>query len=164
MSQNVLSVRVDWTLRELAEFLIDKNISGAPVVDEAHELVGVVSETDIVRNGSEDFGDMLRSNPHELYIHGWESRLASSDLTSFRVEEEREHFVRDIMSTTVISVNESATIQDVADTMTRSRVHRLLVTSKGKLVGVITAMDMVGLIKNVLKTMEHSARSARSPF
>jgi len=49
----VLTVRVDLTVRELAAFLTEKQISGAPVVDGSGRLVGLVSLTDVAENDAE---------------------------------------------------------------------------------------------------------------
>ncbi|MFQ5675044.1 MAG: CBS domain-containing protein, partial [bacterium] len=50
MNTNVLTVNNDMTVHELALFFTENMISGAPVVDEAGKLLGVVSLSDIVRN------------------------------------------------------------------------------------------------------------------
>src|SRR6185369_12919234 len=47
MNPRVLAAAADWTLPELADFLVEHEISGAPVVDAAGRLLGVVSVTDI---------------------------------------------------------------------------------------------------------------------
>lgn len=148
MSRNVFKVRADWTLHELAEFLIDSSITGAPVIDEAGQLVGVVSEKDIVRHDGEDDSNALSNRPHEVYVSGWDSTLAGSDFSSLQIDEERELFVRDIMSSMVIKVDEEATVSEIAERMIEAKVHRVLVTSADKLVGVITTMDMVALLRN----------------
>ena len=49
MQREVLAAADDWSLEQLADFLVDNSISGAPVTGEGDELVGVVSLTDIVR-------------------------------------------------------------------------------------------------------------------
>lgn len=164
MNRDVFKVRADWSVHQLAEFLNEKRISGAPVVDEKDKLVGVVSDSDIVRSDSEDCGELFRESPHELYVHGWESSLASSALSSLLIEEDHEHFVRDIMSTTVLSVNESTPLSDISSTMIRHKVHRLLVTSRSKLVGVITAMDLVALVHRVSCSSDRLVQSPRSRY
>ena len=50
MNSDVLTVRDDMTVHELANFFTDKMISGAPVVNNMGQLLGVVSLSDIVRN------------------------------------------------------------------------------------------------------------------
>ena len=47
MSHDLIAVQPDMTVHELATFLTDHQITGAPVIDERGRLVGVVSETDI---------------------------------------------------------------------------------------------------------------------
>jgi predicted transcriptional regulator len=71
MNTEVLTVRVDLTVRELAAFLTEKQISGAPVVDLDGRLVGVVSVTDVAESDAERpdlVGD--RSSPTSPSAHG----------------------------------------------------------------------------------------------
>src|SRR5688500_20212458 len=62
MIPNVLMVQEDMTVGELASFLVESEISGAPVVDPAGRLVGVVSVTDLARSVAEDL-DGDRQSP-----------------------------------------------------------------------------------------------------
>jgi predicted transcriptional regulator len=148
MNPQVISVPADWTIEELAQFLVDKAISGAPVKDENGKLIGVVSLTDIVRYDSLAEIEMRADEPHDYYLHGWEDRLAPEDLTSFHVEERPEALVRSIMTPLIFKVNENTPIQEVADTMIDGRVHRLFVTHNDKIVGIITTMDMLKVIRD----------------
>src|SRR6516225_7169553 len=52
MTRNPVSIRDEATLASAAAFLIEKEISGAPVIDDAGRAVGVLSHTDIVRHDS----------------------------------------------------------------------------------------------------------------
>ena len=47
MTRDVLTARADWSIDRLADFFIDKSISGAPVLEPDGSLVGVVSSTDL---------------------------------------------------------------------------------------------------------------------
>ncbi|MGH7594831.1 MAG: CBS domain-containing protein [bacterium] len=149
MNPNVISVPADWTIEELSQFLIDKAITGAPVKDENGKLIGVVSLTDIVRHDSLSEVDLRADEPHDYYMHGWEDRLAPEDLTSFHVEDKSQAFVRDIMTPMLFKVDENTSIQEVADTMIGGRVHRLLVTHEGKVIGIVTTMDMLKAIRDM---------------
>ena len=57
--------------------------------------------------------------------------------------------VQDIMTPTVFSVDEEAALQHVADAMIRGRIHRVFVTRQKKLVGIITALDMLKIIRDL---------------
>lgn len=149
MNQHVVSVPADWTLEELAQFLIDKAISGAPVKDENGKLIGVVSLTDIVRHDSLAEMDLGADTPSDYYLHGWESKLAPEDLSSFHVEEKTQMTVRDLMTPIIFKVDENTPIQDVADVMLGGRIHRLLVTRGEKIVGIVTTMDMLRVIREL---------------
>jgi CBS domain-containing protein len=146
MNPHVISVPVDWTIEELAQFLIDKAITGAPVVDANGKFVGVVSLTDIVRHDSLAELELRADEPHDYYMHGWEDRLAPEDISSFHVEEKPQAYVRDIMTPLIFKVDESTSIQEIADTMIGGRVHRLLVTRAGKIIGIVTTMDLLKVI------------------
>ena len=118
MSSNVVSVRADMTLDELATFLTDHQISGAPVLDGHGRLVGVVSQTDIAE------AEGLRGRP----------------------EEEAEAVVGDIMTPTAYTVPHDTPVADLARTMVAGRVHRLLVTRDGHVVGIVTSLDLLRVL------------------
>jgi CBS domain-containing protein len=59
MTKNPMSIRHDVTIQSAAAFLIENEISAAPVIDDAGHAVGVLSHTDIVRHDSEAAGRRL---------------------------------------------------------------------------------------------------------
>jgi predicted transcriptional regulator len=149
MNPRVISVPAGWTVEELSQFLIDKAITGAPVKDETGNLIGVVSLTDIVRYDSLVEIDLRADVPHDFYMHGWEDRLSPEELSSFHVEEKPQTTVRNIMTPMLFKVDEDTSLQEVADTMIGGRVHRLLVTREGKVVGIVTTMDLLKVIRDM---------------
>jgi predicted transcriptional regulator len=149
MNSNVISVPADWTIEELSQFLIDKAITGAPVKNEDGKLVGVVSLTDIVRHDSLAEVDLRADEPHDYYMHGWEDRLSPEDLTSFHIEDKPQALVRNIMTPMIFKVDENTSLPEVADTMIGGRVHRLLVTRGGKVVGIVTTLDLLKVIRDI---------------
>jgi CBS domain-containing protein len=144
MTQNVMTVRADWSLDQLAEFLVNSSISGAPVVSEDEELIGVVSLTDIVRHSS-----LPTASPHEYYTQDLETRYAREEFRSLRIKVQSQITVRDIMTPTVFDVSEDATVQEVADLMIRGHIHRVFVTRNKKVMGVVATLDMLKIIRNL---------------
>ena len=145
MNEEVLTVPVDWTARQLAEFLTDNEISGAPVEDGDGRLVGVVSVTDIALAAAQ--GAQLapdRSNP-AFYVRGWEESVDPEDMRGLHLE--RENFlVREIMTPAVYSVPEDTPVSEIAETMIDSHIHRVLVTRGEQVVGIVTSSDLLGLL------------------
>lgn len=116
MNSDVLTVRDDLPVSELADFLIDNDITGAPVVDRQGSLVGVVSLVDIV---------------------------------ALDVDDDEDLSVADIMSPEVVSVEEDATVSEIALKMLRDHLHRVLVMRDGEILGIISTSDLLGLLVDV---------------
>jgi CBS domain-containing protein len=143
MNPNVLMVQEDMTVGELASFLVESEISGAPVVDSAGRLVGVVSVTDLARSAAD--------RPHpDFFVSEWGGTLSHDKIEELRFgerfDEETEMRVRDIMTPAIYSVDAETPIPEVAETLINSHIHRLLVTSGERVVGIVTSSDLLGLL------------------
>ena len=143
MSPDIMTVADDMTTDELARYLTEHEISGAPVVDAQGHLVGVVSLTDIGREVAEpsEFGSPERS---DFY------RDTADDLTleelAQRSVEERAVAVRDVMTPVVHQVPASAPVAKAARIMIEHHIHRLVVTQGKEPVGIITSMDLLRVV------------------
>jgi CBS domain-containing protein len=135
MNPAVLTVRDDMTVRELATFLTENEISGAPVVDPRGKLAGVVSLRDIVESTAEGAEEMVE-RPRVSKM-GWGDRMTPSELSQL---------VREIMTPSVYAVTEDTPVAKVAETMIRGHIHRLVVTRGGKAIGIISTLDLLGLL------------------
>ena len=146
MNPNVLTVQEDMTAEELARFLIENEISGAPVADAAGRVVGVVSVTDLalsVAEGADLAAD--RSNP-DFFVREWGGPPRRDEIEELRFDGTTELRVRDIMTSAVYSVDEQTPVTEVAETLINSHIHRLLVTRGEKVVGIVTTSDLLGLL------------------
>lgn len=147
MNPNVLMVQEDMTVEELASFLVESEISGAPVVDPAGRLVGVVSVTDLARSVADNTAD----RPHpDFFVSEWGGTLSRDKIEELRFgerfDEETGMRVRDIMTPAIYSVDAETPIPEVAETLINSHIHRLLVTSGERVVGIVTSSDLLGLL------------------
>mgnify|MGYP001827145669 FL=1 len=145
MNPEVLTVREDLSVRSLARFLVDNEITGAPVEDVSGKLVGVVSLVDIASVAS-DSGNVEtdQSNP-DFFVRGWEDKIDMEEMIDFRVDNENLK-VGEIMTPTVYSVSEDTTVSDVATMMLKGHLHRLLVTRDEKPIGIVSTSDLLGLL------------------
>jgi CBS domain-containing protein len=149
MQREILAVDAGWSLEELADFLVDNSISGAPVVAEDDELVGVVSLTDIVRqNRLQEHGSGAQ-DMHDVYLFELDRQMGKDELRELHIQYETPVMVRDIMTPMIFSVSEDTSVQEVAETMLKGRIHRVFVTSENRLTGIVTALDMLKVIRNI---------------
>jgi len=148
MQSEVLAVDADWPLDKLAGFLVDNSISGAPVTDEKGELVGVVSLTDLVRHSSMTEKDTEIASTHDVYLYELERHMSHEELRVFHTQYESPIQVREIMTPMIFKVSEEDSLQDVAATMLKGRIHRVFVTRGSTLTGIVTALDMLQVIRN----------------
>jgi CBS domain-containing protein len=146
MNHDVLSVGLDWSIDQLAEYLIENSITGAPVVDEEGKLMGVVSMTDIVRYRNLPATD--DDDLHDFYIHTSQMKYSTEEIESAHLAAEALTTVRDIMTPKTYVVKEDTKVRDIADAMIRSNIHRVLVTRNATLLGIITSMDMLRVIRD----------------
>jgi CBS domain-containing protein len=116
MTPNPVSIAVSASLAEAAGILESNKISGLPVLDESGCLVGVLSQTDLVR---------AKADP----------RL-SADWRGLAVGA--------VMTKPALTIGTSASISEAAKVMDERRVHRLVVTdAASKPIGIISASDLV---------------------
>ena len=143
MTPDVLMVGEDMTVSELADFLIEHEITGAPVVDRKGKAVGVVSVTDIAaaHTGSEAAIGLI---PHHEYFGGAEG-FTIREMRGFQVEDD-ERRVAEIMTPAIFSVPEDTPVSKVARTMIAGRIHRLLVTRQEKIIGIVTSLDLLSVL------------------
>ena len=166
MTSDVVSVAPGLTLRSAAELLATRHIGGAPVMA-GSRVVGVVSLSDIVSfeastpvvPGAEPDRAEWELEPPEEWREGEEAPAAfftdfwpdaGADVLE-RFEQTGspewdllgEHTVGEVMSRRVVAVNPEKSVQAAARLMTRLQIHRLLVLEQGKLLGVLSASDIV---------------------
>ena len=142
MNPATMRVPDEITTDELARYLIEREISGAPVVDNQGHLIGVVSMTDIGRNMAEA-SDVELSRSSGFY------RDIAADVMlgdGERYVEERAVTVRDVMTPVVHQVPVTASVAEAARIMVDQHIHRLVVTQGKEPVGIITSMDVLKMV------------------
>jgi CBS domain-containing protein len=145
MNPDVLTVASGMLVRDLALYLTEKEISGAPVVDEAGRPVGVVSVTDIVSVDRAGSRDIERQKSDGYYVRAFENRYNVEEIRGLRVEPE-DLTVGDIMTPIVISVTVDTPVSRIAQTMLNDHIHRVIVREGERLVGIVTTFDMMRLL------------------
>lgn len=134
MSRNVISVKPSTLVREVAALLAEKRISGVPVVSEDGQVVGIVSETDLLHRA-----ELGTDKPRK----SWMTIFADADQLARDYTKTHGLHASQIMSRHVVSVSDETELRDVVNMFDRHRFKRIPVIRDGKLVGMITRGDVV---------------------
>ena len=137
MARHVVAATPAMTVQDAARLMINNHISGIPIVDGDRQLVGIVTEGDLLRR-AETGTERRRSRWSEWFLPN--SRLAAEYIQSHARR------VADVMSRDVVSVTELATLGAIADLMETRRIKRVPVLHDGKLVGVVSRADLLRVL------------------
>lgn len=131
MTTRVVTVSPHHSVRHAAQIMLDRGISGLPVIDDEGRLVGIISEGDLLRRA--ELGSALHSpNPVRQqardYVrsHSWK--------------------VGDLLTTNVITVGEEIPVGQIAALMEERHVKRLPVMRNGTIVGIVSRADLLRAI------------------
>ena len=135
MTLSVVTLRPSDSVHEAAGVLAETGVSGAPVV-ESGKVVGILSETDILRV----VAPVSIDRPHSLF----ELLMERGHVV---VPEGTGPLVGDVMTTNVHSIGPGATLWEAAERMQRADINRLpVVDHEGTLVGIVSRADIVRLV------------------
>jgi CBS domain-containing protein len=133
MVHNVITVSPEDTLRNVANIMYQYNFDGVPVIDAEGNLIGDVSSKELIRSALPEYGKLISNSPE---LEPFENLLRHED--SLRV--------RDIMRQEVATISENARLIEAAAAMLSNDVDRLMVVHDNKLVGVISASDIISKV------------------
>lgn len=125
MSHRVDSVPPDASVRAAVDLMVRHRVRALPVVGEKREVLGIISEWDIMRA-------LLPQVPR---AGGEEAQTDDSELQTIKV--------RDIMSRSVLCISEDMGVDEVANTMINKDVEQFPVVNEGKLTGFLTRGDII---------------------
>jgi len=122
MAKKLITFKPDQTMGDVISTLLKYKISGAPVVNDSNELVGVISE-----------GDCLKQ-----IIKGRYDNIPNM-----------QGYVRDHMAVNVITIDPNTNIFDAANMFLEKRLRRFPVIENGKLTGQISQKDIMRAVRNL---------------
>lgn len=140
MTKEVVTVKPEMTIEELARLFTKHDISGAPVVDEAGGLIGIVTENDLIKM------EQRLHIPTIITIFDAVIYLGSSKKFEDDLKRMAATKVSDIYKRDVVTITENTTIEEVATIMCEKDIHHLPVVKKGKLMGIVGKKDIVRAI------------------
>lgn len=137
MSTNVITVTRETPVRELAKIFSENSISGAPVVDDQSEVIGVVTESDLI------YQNKKVHIPTAVAILDAFFFLENPEKMEKEMKKIAGSKTGDIFAQEIITVQQDTSLDEVATLMAEKKVHTLPVLDGKKLVGVIGKSDII---------------------
>jgi CBS domain-containing protein len=173
MTREVVTLEPQMTLREAMEILSSRHVSGAPVIS-GKKVVGVISAGDLLSfaaapprdderqaqqslpdewQESEEWDDDEESESASFFTDMWDEHSEdTTDVIDTQGESSSDvmsnHVVEEAMTKTIRWLSPNADAISAADMMRQYGVHRVLVVARGKLVGIVSAMDIAKAVAN----------------
>jgi CBS domain-containing protein len=139
MTRRVITVRPQTPVKEIAALMLAHHVSGLPVVTVEGELVGIVTEADLLHK--ETAG-----------APGRRPRAAARKAEGLTAQE--------LMSSPVITVDEATPLRDVAALMVRKQINRVPVLRDGRLVGIVSRADVLRALTRPDEELAAAVREA----
>jgi CBS domain-containing protein len=140
MTPIVISVGSDQTIVDATELMLRYHISGLPVIDAAGELIGILSESDLMRRAEPE---TQRQRQRRL------SFLVGADKSASGLARPDDRRVGEIMTPDPLTVSEDTPLDQIAEIMENNAIKRLPVVRGKQLVGMVTRADFVAAIADL---------------
>src|SRR3954467_15107735 len=142
MTRSVVTVAPETAILEAANLMLQRHVSGLPVVDAAGKLVGIVSEGDFIRRG--EIGTQRKRGRWLRFILG--SAGAATDFV-------REHGrkVSEVMTREPLTITEETALDEIVATMETNGVKRLPVMRSGQLVGIVSRANLLQAVASLAR-------------
>jgi CBS domain-containing protein len=134
MVKDVVSVGPEASVKDVAALMLERRISGLPVVDGGGRVLGIVSEGDLIRRPEID------TDKAKL---GWLHMFLSDEQRARDFVKSHGRKARDVMTQPARCVAPDTPLTEVVRLMERHRVKRLPVLQDGKLAGLVTRADLL---------------------
>ena len=142
MDTDPVTVPPDASVEDVVRAMRDNELPGVPVVDGDGRCVGIVTETDLVL--PDEDGDL--HIPHYINLFGGTVFLEPLGRFEERLRKAFASKASDMMSEDPDTVGPEATVREAARTIHETGHNRLPVVEEGRLVGVVTRVDVLGAL------------------
>ena len=133
MTKDVISVGPEEEVSAIAQLLLNHHISAVPVIDESHQVVGIVSEGDLVRRIRKEDG---KESSWWLSLFAGHKDPADYVKTHGRKADE-------VMTVNPMTIEEDAPLHKIARLLEKHRIKRVPVVKEGKLVGIVSRANLL---------------------
>ena len=137
MTTEVISVKKETSLKDLARVLYEAHINGVPVVDDEGLLIGIICESDLIRK------DKKLHIPTVVAVFDAVFYLESPRKFEKEIRRINATTVEDLYTKDVVTVDEKTPVDEIATLMTEKKIYTIPVTDGDRLVGIIGKADLI---------------------
>jgi CBS domain-containing protein len=142
MTRSVYSVSPEATIAEAANIMLQRHISGLPVVDAAGKLVGILSEGDLIRRS--EIGTQRKRSRWLKFLLG-----AGAAATDFVHEHGRR--ISEVMTRDPLTITENTPLEEIVTSMETNGVKRLPVMREDRLVGIVSRANLLQAVASLAR-------------
>jgi CBS domain-containing protein len=137
MTESIVCVNVKETVFDAAELLLGAGVSAAPVVNDQGNVLGIVSEADLIHRAE------LETAPRK----SWLLRLLDSEATVARdYVTSHARNVADVMTREVVTASDEASLGELVELIEKHHVKRIPIVRDNKLVGIVSRANILGAL------------------
>ena len=141
MTKEVITINEEENVEKCANLLLRHNFSGLPVLNSEGNLVGIVTEGDLIRRASR-----IEAPPF-LEVLGGVIYLGSPQKYIDEIKKAMSQRIGELMSKKVITVSQDESVEYAATLLVNKKIKRLpVVDAEGNLVGIISRRDVMNSI------------------
>lgn len=137
MTRDVITVKRETTIRELANIFETRHVGSLPVVDDNGNLTGIVSASDLVEQGRN------LHIPTFISLFDWVIPLGGERSLERDLQKITAQTVGEVCSDNVVTISPIDSVSTAADSMSIHKLHALPVVEGDKLVGIVARIDII---------------------
>ena len=137
MTTDVITVKKETNLKDLAMLLYRNHINGVPVVDDDGLLIGIICESDLIRK------DKKLHIPTVVAIFDWVLYLESPKKIEKEIQRINATTVEDLYIKEVVTIDEKMPVDEIATLMEEKKVYTIPVMDGDRLVGIVGQADLI---------------------
>jgi CBS-domain-containing membrane protein len=137
MVREVVAAGPDSAVSDAVKLLVEHDVSALPVVDQDRHIVGILSEADLMRR--EEIGT-------EKHRPWWLEAVVPAASLAGEFAKSHGRKVGEVMSESIVTVGEDASLAEIATLFERHRIKRVPVVRDGKLVGIVSRANLIQAI------------------
>jgi len=134
MTRDVATIDAGWPVRDIAQLLLERHLGAVPVVDDAGQLIGLVSESDLLRR-VETGTERRRA--------GWRALINTGAHLAADYAKAHGRCAGDIMSRTLVTADEDTPLTRVIDLLDSNKIKCVPIVRGGAVVGIISRTDIL---------------------